>query len=201
MKTAIRMWILSIISIQIVLIMGCLIQKTNAQSELRSVVSDALLQTTRVVVDERYAIESNEEFMAEFEQNLFRSIDPALDITLDIYYLGADADKNVLSVVVQETAPFVFFPDKRFTVTSQQSVIIDKTQEEITYYDLRYHNIVINLLPESTPYIHIYGEETILPDMSDVEDFSHWEDVNGDRITSIPADVDHAVDIYACWDE
>lgn len=197
MRTAVRIYTLSMVTILVTLIMACLIQETRYKSDLSSIVDDSLIQSARVVLDERYSVGDHEEFMAEFEQNLFRniSIPPGADV--DVYYLGLKTN-NILSVIVEETAPFLFFPERTFTVRTQKSVILDKDSVITAYWDVRYHDIRVEDLPEDTSYIHIEGTETLLPLISD-SDFSHWEDVNGNTVTNIPADWCKAFDAYAVW--
>ena len=154
MRVAIRIFTLSMVTILVTLIMACLIQEMRFQSDLNSVVADSLMQTARVVLDERYTVEDNEEFMAEFEQNLFRNINIAPGADLNIYYMGLE-NNNILSVIVEEEAPFIFFPDRTFTIRTQKSIILDKDREIIPYWDVRYHDIGIEDLPASAPYVHI----------------------------------------------
>lgn len=202
MKAAIRGFTITVSFILISMILGCIIQESRFSTDLRSNVSDALVSTARVIADDRYDITNNDEFMAEFEQNLLRTIKAVPDMELNIYYLGVDAEKKVISVVVEQNMPYVFYPSKTMSIGTQQSIIVDTTQEEFVWVDIRYHNVSLSELPEDTPYIHTVGEETTLPiPTRGGYVFEYWEDVKGNVVEKIEASHAEAIDLYAVWTE
>jgi len=198
MRTIIRLFSCTTVILVMTLVMSVVTQRTRYAGEMRSIVSDALVQTAQVLVDCRYEISTNEAFIAEFEQNFLRLYEPPQNVRLKLEYFGVDIENKIMHVHIQQTMPYLFFKDHTFSVSTTQAILIEQQQEEVTWYDIRYHQILPELLHPDTPFVHIGGTNTtLIPALT--SNFLYWRDVYGNRIDMIAADFEGNIDLYPCF--
>jgi hypothetical protein len=98
MKTAIRSFFFIAIGLYAVLISLVYVEKDIKTQELRLLTEQALSETQRVLLDGRYPITSNDEYLAEFTQNFVRNTTSLDNVDIKVY--GIDYEKGLLSVGV-----------------------------------------------------------------------------------------------------
>lgn len=106
----------------VILIISCLVSKNTRQSEIDTSLNTAIEQTIKVVHDERYKINSNEELVAEFNHNFFLELNS--NSKTDIIIYDVDYQKGLLDVEIKST--FKYPHGVEDTVTSRKTMIIDE---------------------------------------------------------------------------
>ena len=114
MKTMIKGFCLIIGFILCVVIVSTVIIDFVKQDEFNTIVGQAFQQTQRVIYDERYKIESNEEYLAEFTQNLVRSSSSCKNFTINVY--GIDYEKGLLDVEVKTKLKYINGNEKELSI-------------------------------------------------------------------------------------
>ncbi|WP_249029101.1 hypothetical protein [Tannockella kyphosi] len=125
MKTCIQGFCMMIITIITILFLSTIHIKSNHQNEVDLALTTAIQQTLKVLDDQRYPIESNEELISEFARNFFIQINSDSEVEFVIY--GVDYEKGLLSIEV--TMYFQYIDGKTGTVNSKQTMIIDDIKE------------------------------------------------------------------------
>lgn len=124
MKTATKGLILSIIFVLALFIVTSQTQKSVKKNELNGIVARAIQETQRVINDQRYEINSNDEYLAEFSQNLVR-LSSACD-NLEIKVYGIDYEKGLIDVEVSIVVKYV--NSKEEVIKVRKTSILDVLQ-------------------------------------------------------------------------
>lgn len=126
MKSLLKNYLFIIIFILWLLIAVCLIQRYVKTQELSRIVTLALNETQRVQMDHRYELSSNEEYMAEFMQNLIRLMQTHQDVKIEFY--GVDYEKGLLDVGVET---IIHDPLRQnHTLSLRKTSIIERKERE-----------------------------------------------------------------------
>lgn len=101
--------------------------RTDRQMELSSNLPSAVEETLNALFTKKqYQIADEEEFIADFRENLAKVIDSDCDITVDV--AGLDVQKGCLSVRV--TAEYKHPNGEPGSVTCERTVVFDRNMEE-----------------------------------------------------------------------
>lgn len=122
MNTMVKSFGLLMILILTVLIQSAITSNSSHNQELNRIVDQAMNATQRVASDKRYSIASNDEYIAEFMQNLYRSTISKSDYKIAIY--GIDYEKGFLDVGVTQIFKQVTGKQKEKTV--RKTSILEK---------------------------------------------------------------------------
>lgn len=107
-----------------VLIISVLCQRYIKYHELDRIVSLSLQQTQRVLLDQRYEIESNEEYIGEFI-NRITTMSHYCE-NLDIYIYEADYQKGLLDIEVK--SELIYPASFKGKINIRRTSIIDKEE-------------------------------------------------------------------------
>lgn len=122
MNTMVKSFGLLMILILTVLIQSAITSNSSHNQELNRIVDQAMNATQRVASDKRYSIESNDEYIAEFMQNLYRGTISKSDYKIAVY--GIDYEKGFLDVEVTQIFKQVTGKQKEKTV--RKTSILEK---------------------------------------------------------------------------
>ncbi len=126
MKSILKSFLFMIIFVLWLMIAISLVQKYVKTQELRRVVSLAMQETQRVIVDQRYVIGSNEEYIGEFSQNLLRLLQSTHGVDVEVY--GVDYQKGLLDVCVKTKIQYPFRQIKELAV--RKTSIVEEVESE-----------------------------------------------------------------------
>lgn len=96
--------------------------------ELNTAVDVAMAATQKALLEKRDTITNNEEYIAEFNQNLLVQIDSDSDVEVIVY--TADYEKGLLDVEVKEKFRYIFNgSEKTREYSTRRTSIIDTTDK------------------------------------------------------------------------
>lgn len=96
--------------------------------ELNTAVDVAMAATQKALLEKRDTITNNEEYIAEFNQNLLVQIDSDSDVEVIVY--TADYEKGLLDVEVKEKFRYIFDgSEKTREYSTRRTSIIDTTDK------------------------------------------------------------------------
>lgn len=125
MKTIISGFGLTIVLIFAILIQSNIINFTSRSHELNNAVNNAVIDTQRVMLNQRYPITTEEEYVAEFTQNLMQYINSDSDITVKVY--SAETETGLLDIgVISEYSNLKFGGNDTKKYEVRRTSIIDK---------------------------------------------------------------------------
>lgn len=161
---------------------GRLTREKESTDSLGQVVETAVENT---IEQDNYTIDSNEEFVADFTQNLLTMIENNADIEVKI--AGVDYVKGLLSVEVIEHFEH---PNSRDTQISYATTVILEKAVETQYYNIEFYDDKGELLKKYT-----LVENTKIPQIKVMDTnrtIKGWKDENGQsvNINNITADRD-----------
>jgi len=100
--------------------------RMNYSMELQSNLSSVMeTQLNKMMLNEEYNIINEQEFLADFVENLIVVLDGEYNLTVDILQL--DMDKGILAVRV--TADFQYINGKKGTTSCERVVIFNQLQK------------------------------------------------------------------------
>lgn len=126
MKSLVKGQMFIIIYILSVFIVSILVQRSVKYNELNRILSLSLNQTQRVLLDKRYEINNNEEYLSEFYYLLCKNAHYCKDFNIDVY--GIDYQLGLLDV---EVSTSLFYPlDYKGKIKIRKTTIVDKEEED-----------------------------------------------------------------------
>lgn len=124
MNSLIKGFGLGVITLLVVLILSCVVTKSNRQNEVDESLNTAIHQTMKVVEDNRYKISSNEELLAEFNRNLVSQFTSNSNVDVIVY--DVDYAKGILDIEIEMTFKYPHGTSDK--VSSRKTVIIDDVE-------------------------------------------------------------------------
>ena len=106
MRTMVKGFMFFIVFLYSVLIISVLSQRYIQYHEIDRVLSLSIYQAQRVLLDQRYEINSNEEYISELISRISQMSHYCKDIDIDIY--GVDYEKGLLDVEVSSELVYPF---------------------------------------------------------------------------------------------
>lgn len=129
MKTIITGFGSILILVFTMVIQSNVINYTSRANELNNAVNNAVVDTQRVIYDERYKINNSKEYIAEFTQNLLQYINSNSNIKIKVY--SADEETGILDIgVVSEYQNLKFEGNDKKTYEVRRTSIIDSIKTE-----------------------------------------------------------------------
>lgn len=137
MKALTKLFGFSFVAVFVIVIMS-LFQDINVrQDELNNVITTAMTSTQTVMKEQiedkkfetsnkRYAINNNDEYLAEFTKNLYKL--KTSDSVYKIYVYGIDYEKGLLDVEV--TSSFNMWNGQTKTFTARKTNVIEQIQRD-----------------------------------------------------------------------
>lgn len=126
MKSLVKGIGVTIIILLTVLLISCVVAKSNRQYELDTSLNTAIHQTVKVVEDHRYSISTNEEFIAELNRNLLLQINS--DSKIDIIIYDVDYQKGFIDTKV--SLSFKYPHGTLGKVSTRKTMIIDDVENK-----------------------------------------------------------------------
>lgn len=121
MKTVISGFGAIVLFILCLLINTSIINFTSRSSELNIAINNAVNDTQRVLYDKSYSINSTQEYLAEFTQNLVQYINSNSEITLKVY----SADENLGFLDIGVVSTYTNFSGEKREYEERRTSIID----------------------------------------------------------------------------
>lgn len=176
MKSAVYGIMLSVLGILVVFI----IMTVNGRMTRQKEATDALGQCVETAVEntiesDNYTIENNEEFVADFMENLLNQIENDADIEVKI--AGIDYKKGLLSVEVIEH--YIHPAGKPGEVRYQTTVILEQAEAE-KYHSVEFYDANGNLLKT---YTLKTGTKVVTPSSLDTDrSIAGWINESGQSV-------------------
>lgn len=104
-----------------ILIISCVVAKSNRRYELDTSLNAAIHQTMKIVNDQRYQITSDEEFTAELNRNLLLQLNSDSKVEIIIY----DVDYQSGFIDTEVILTFTYPHGAKGTVSDRKTMIID----------------------------------------------------------------------------
>lgn len=126
MKAIIKGFMFFLVFLFSVLIISVISQRYIKYHELDRILSLSIEQTQRVILDKRYEIKSNEEYISEFTNRIITMSHYCKDLSIDIY--GVSYEKGLLDVGVSTTLIYPFSLNSKVSI--RRTSIIDKGENK-----------------------------------------------------------------------
>lgn len=126
MKSLVKGIGIAVIILLTVLMISCVVAKSNRQYELDTSLNTAIHQTVKVVNDNRYAISSNEELVAELNRNLLLQL--TSDSKVEIVIYDVDYQKGFIDTEV--SLSFKYPHGVLGKVSNRKTMIIDDVENK-----------------------------------------------------------------------
>lgn len=112
-----------VIAVVLAALVSCtLMQQSVLKNELKHVTNNAMYATQKVLVDNRYPISSDDEYVAEFIQNTLRSVTSKGKYEFKVY--TADSEKGILDIEITVRFKYITGTEGQFSI--RRTNIIDQ---------------------------------------------------------------------------
>lgn len=110
-----------------ILIISCVVAKSNRRYELDTSLNTAIHQTMKIVHDQRYKITSNDQFVAELNRNLLLQLNSDSKVQIVIY----DVDYQTGFIDTEVILTFTYPHGAKGTVSDRKTMIIDDIENTL----------------------------------------------------------------------
>lgn len=194
MKNVIYGMFLTVIGILVVFIVITVNGRMTRQKESTDALGQAVETAVENTMDQdNYTINDNQEFVADFLQNLLLQIENDADVEVNI--AGIDYQKGLLSVNVVEH--FVHPAGKEGELSYSTTVVMEQSDVD-HYYTVNFHDVDGEVYKSYQLCVGSKVTEPYIPDVQG-KTFAGWKDSDGNAVDIADLEVSEDMELYATY--